>query len=267
MDTETVPSTRSGVAVVEDVDFGGPDGMALDVCRPAEAPPDAPAVLSVHGGGWRGGDKAGEQWRDTCTWLASEGFVVFQPNYRLAPEHPFPAARDDLESALEWIAEDEQAERFGHDPTSLAAFGDSAGGNLVALLTTAEGGASEEIDAVVALSAPLDLTGRGISRGDLDVSFQRVQLDYLGCETYDDCPAARDASPMYQIDAGDPPFFVVASTDDFIPVEQADDVVALLDAADVDVEYARIESDAHGLDLLDDDLRARITDWLRERLA
>lgn len=251
------------MTVIEDVHVGRADGIRLDVCLPADAAPGSPAVLSVHGGGWRGGDKAGPQWRDVCTWLASEGFVVFQPNYRLAPEHSFPAARDDLERVVAWIGEDAQVERFGHDPGRLGAFGDSAGGNLVALLATREsGGASGEIDAVVELSAPLDLTAEGIERGGLDEGFQRVQLEYLGCESYADCPVARAASPMYEVDASDPPFFVVASTEDFIPVEQADDFVERLEAANVEVEYVRVDSDGHALVLLDDDLRTRIAAWL-----
>lgn len=263
-----IPSTRyDGARLVGDVGVGGSDGVLLDVCLPQDAEPGSPTILSVHGGGWRGGDKAQPQWRDVCEWLASEGYVVFQPNYRLAPDHPFPAALDDLESVIDWIDDDAQVERFGHDPSRLGAFGDSAGGNLVALLaTTHDRAATEPIDAVVELSAPLDLTREGIDRGDLDAGFQRVQLDYLGCASYDDCPAARVASPMYEVDSSDPPFFVVAATDDFIPVEQADDFVGFLTAANVDVEYVRVGSDEHALALLDDDLRERIVAWLDEHL-
>jgi acetyl esterase len=263
----TAPTRSENGRFVEDVDFGGPDGVRLDVCLPEDPAAGAPAILSVHGGGWSAGDKAGKQWRDACTWLADEGFVVFQPNYRLAPAHPFPAARDDLETALAWIGEDAQVERFGHDPARLGAFGDSAGGNLVALLATAgDGPGAPEIDAVVELSAPLDLTREGVSRGDLDAAFQWVQLAYLGCDSAEDCPVARDASPMHQVDPSDPPFFVVAATDDFIPVEQADDFVDELEAQGVDVEYERIDSAEHGLGLLDEALEDRIAVWLHERL-
>jgi len=264
----TAPMRSEQSRFVDDVDFGGPEGVRLDVCLPDDPAAGAPAILSVHGGGWSGGDKAGDQWRDVCTWLADEGFVVFQPNYRLAPAHPFPAARDDLETALAWIGEDPQVERFGHDPARLGAFGDSAGGNLVALLATAENRPDvPEIEAVVELSAPLDLTREGVGRGDLEAGFQWVQLAYLGCDSADDCPVARDASPMHQVDPGDPPFFVVAGTDDFIPVEQADDFVDELEAEGVDVEYERIESAEHGLGLLDEGLEGRIADWLHERLT
>lgn len=249
------------------MDFGGPAGIRIDVCRPAEAAPGAPAILSVHGGGWRAGDKAQPQWREACAWLASEGFVVFQSNYRLAPDHPFPAGLHDLETALDWIVDDEQAATFGHDPSRVAAFGDSAGGNLVSLLGLGETGSSETLRGVVELSAPLDLTHDGTALGDLDENFQRVQLDYLGCESYDDCPSAWAASPLHAVEPGAPPFFIVHAEDDFIPVEQAEAFVAALVEASVDVVVERVEGNGHALDLLDDPLRDRIVDWLRARLA
>jgi acetyl esterase/lipase len=264
-------ASYAGVQFVDDLDFGAPQGVRLDVCLP-EAPSARPypAIISVHGGGWSRGDKAQRPWRDACAWLASEGFVVFQPNYRLAPEHPYPAAVDDLDTAIEWIRDGAQVARFGYDPARLGAFGDSAGGNLVALLgTRGEGDTAEgtRVAAVVELSAPLDLTRAGISRGNLDADFQRVQLDYLGCDSYDDCPVARAASPFYQVDASDPPFFVAHSVDEFIPVEQARQFVGTLEAAGIDATFVPVAGSRHALRLLDAPLRASIGEWLRERLA
>jgi acetyl esterase len=258
-----------GVRFVDDLDFGAP-GIRLDACLPEAASPAMPAVISVHGGGWSQGDKGQRPWRDACAWLASEGLVVFQPNYRLAPEHPYPAAIDDIRAAVEWIRDDEQVQRFGHDPARLGAFGDSAGGNLVALLGTEGSGettSGTRVAAVVELSAPLDLTSDGIDLGGLDAGFQGVQLDYLGCASYDDCPVARDASPMHHVDPSDPPFFIVHAADEFIPVEQADAFVDRLESADVEVAYERVPGAGHALGLLTDDLRRSIGAWLRERLG
>ncbi len=277
------PSTaHPGVRVIEDVDFGAPDGIRLDVCLPSDpvsavdggskaaGPGGRAAILSVHGGGWQKGDKAYRPWREVCSWLASEGFVVFQPNYRLAPEHPFPAAAEDLRTATAWIREDAQVERFGHDPSRLGAFGDSAGGNLVSLLGTSGEGTTNRgmrIDAVVELSAPIDLTREGIALGDLDVDFQRVQLDYLGCDSYEACAIAREASPNLAVDASDPPFFIAHSTDELIPIEQAEDFVARLEAVGVPVTYVPVEGSDHALAILDDALRDRIAGWLRSELS
>ena len=263
------PARDSGVTFVDDIDFGAPEGITLDVCAPAERLPGSPAIISVHGGGWSHGDKQQRPWRESCRWLASEGFVVFQTNYRLAPAHPFPAAIDDVTAAVEWIRDVDQVARFGHDPARLGAFGDSAGGNIVALLGTRGEGdtsAGSRVAAVVELSAPIDLTEAGVALGGLSPAFQRVQLDYLGCVSYQDCPDARAASPSHHVDASDPAFFIAHSAEDFIPHEQADAFAAELERTGVDVTVVRAEGDAHGLALLDPPLRDRITDWLRLRL-
>ncbi|WP_166879940.1 alpha/beta hydrolase [Salinibacterium sp. ZJ450] len=276
------PATSyAGVAFLDDLDFGAPDGTRLDVCLPEEhraaqaARPEnpgaqaLPAILSVHGGGWRRGDKQAALWRDVCGWLASEGFVVFQTNYRLAPEHPYPAALDDVQAAARWIRAAPQLARFGLDPARLGAFGDSAGGNLAALLATQGDGDTtidSRVSAVVALSAPIDLTAAGIELGGLEPGFQRIQLDYLGCASYDECPNAESASPLYQIDSSDPPFFIAHSSDELIPIEQAEAFVDALDAASVDVTYVPVTGTDHALALLDNPLREQIAAWLRDRL-
>jgi acetyl esterase len=274
---ETLPASPpataySGVSVIGDVEFGAVGNIRTDVCLPSAPSTLArPAIISVHGGGWRQGDKAERPWRDVCAWLASEGFVVFQPNYRLAPADPFPAAIDDVTTAVEWIRDDEQVARFGHDPARLGAFGDSAGGNLVALLgTRGEGDTTtgSRVSAVAELSAPLDLTREGIALGDLSTDFQRVQLDYLGCASYDGCPGAATASPLYQVDSTDPPFFIAHAVDDpLIPIEQAEAFAARLEGAQVEVTYLPVASSDHALSLLTEDLRTSISAWLHTHLA
>ncbi|MGK2875006.1 MAG: alpha/beta hydrolase [Nocardioides sp.] len=89
-----------------------------------------PIVVNYHGGGWTQG--APEQSR----WIASRvavgvGAIVVSPTYRLAPEHPYPAAVDDAWTILEWVAA--YASELGGDPTRIAVMGDSAGGNLAAV--------------------------------------------------------------------------------------------------------------------------------------
>lgn len=275
----TTPSAMTAaadrVAIVENVDFGGPAGIRLDVCLPAVPPAQAngaplPAIISVHGGGWYEGDKAERPWRESCAWLASEGFVVFQTNYRLAPQHPFPAAIEDVAAAVDWIRAPQQAQRFGYDPARLGAFGDSAGGNLVSLLATHGQGdnrSGRRVAAVVELSAPVDLTLEGTALGPLERPFQNVQLSFLGCDSYDSCPQASAASPSLQVDATDPPFFIVHASEEFIPVEQADAFVGRLQTAGVDVTYHRVESSEHALSLLTTELRVSIAAWLHHRLA
>ena len=91
----------------------------------------APALLYLHGGGWVIG--APETHEDICRALANRvGAVVISPDYRLAPEHPFPAALTDCAQALQHIVA--QSQSLGVDPARIIVGGDSAGGNLAAVL-------------------------------------------------------------------------------------------------------------------------------------
>jgi acetyl esterase len=109
---------------------GGP--IPIRIYRPpamSDAP--LPIVLFIHGGGWSVGDL------DTYDGMArrhaagAEAIVV-SIDYRLAPEHPYPAAVDDAWAATQWVAE--HAAELGADPDRLAVAGDSAGGNLAAVV-------------------------------------------------------------------------------------------------------------------------------------
>ena len=90
-----------------------------------------PLLVYVHGGGWMFCDMNTPQWLTTRL-ASTTGAVVASIDYRLAPEHPFPAALDDCWTALVWLAE--HAATLGADAELIAVMGDSAGGNLSAVL-------------------------------------------------------------------------------------------------------------------------------------
>lgn len=117
---------------VADLVFPGPaDARPLRLYRPlrdAGAGP-APALVFFHGGGWVVGDL--DTHDHLCRYLAGQaGVAVVAVDYRLAPEHRFPAAFDDAVAATRWLAC--EASTLGLDGTRLAVGGDSAGGNLAA---------------------------------------------------------------------------------------------------------------------------------------
>jgi acetyl esterase len=124
---------------VADLTIPGPGGeLPVRLYRPARERP-RPALLYFFGGGWVLGsiDTADGVSRSLAN---SSGALVVVPGYRLAPEHPFPAAIDDCYATLRWVAE--HADEIGADPARLAVGGDSAGGNLaaaVALRARADG--------------------------------------------------------------------------------------------------------------------------------
>jgi len=119
------------VAEVRDLSAPGPHGpIPLRLYRPASAPGQgAGALVFFHGGGWVLGNI--ESHDGVCRHLAERsGCVVVSVDYRLAPEHKFPAALDDACAATAWVAS--QAAALGLDAARIAVGGDSAGGNLAA---------------------------------------------------------------------------------------------------------------------------------------
>ncbi len=123
------------MAEVRDLNAPGPQGqIPLRLFRPAGVASPAPTLVYFHGGGWVIGDL------DThdvlCRQLADEaGCVVVSVDYRLGPEHRFPAAPDDCLAATRWLMD--QAGALGLDADRFAVGGDSAGGNLAAVVSLA----------------------------------------------------------------------------------------------------------------------------------
>ena len=128
------------LARIEDISIPGPAGdIPARVYSSSAAKTPQPAVVYFHGGGWVQGDL--ETHHGLCARLAKHaGVLVVAVDYRLAPEHKFPAAVDDCLAAYRWARS--KGRDVGADPARVAVAGDSAGGNLsatVSQLATSEG--------------------------------------------------------------------------------------------------------------------------------
>ena len=206
-----------------DVDYVG-DGIRehrLDVIVPKDATGPLPVYVYFHGGGWTSGDKS--TLTKYCASQAAGGMVVVNVNYRMAPRHRMGDMLTDATAALRWISE--SIAGFGGDPRQLILGGDSAGGQLAALLTATTRNAelaehyglspvpSTHVRGVVQHCAALDFSvifERGFI---LSTRFVRMLLP-AGIAAGAVRTAARFLSPIEWVDPAFPPTLVTTSRPD-----------------------------------------------------
>lgn len=131
---------REAPQVVRDLAYGPDPRHRLDVySAPGETP--RPVLVFVHGGGFVGGDKKREGYPfydNVGRWATDHGFVGVAATYRLAPDHLWPEAAEDVAAAVRWVAE--HAEEYGGDPRRIVVMGQSAGAAHVASYVAGHGG-------------------------------------------------------------------------------------------------------------------------------
>jgi acetyl esterase/lipase len=224
----------------------GPAGHRnqLDIWRDGVAPQPAPVLVQVHGGGWVTGDRVGQA-HPLLVRMAQLGWVCVSISYRLSPRETWPAQLDDVRRAVGWVKEN--ISRWGGDPTFVAITGGSAGGHLAMLAALDP---SCDLQAAVPLYGPPDWTNRAGYRHDLIV---RTVSHKVVKRTLQEAPEVyRRASPIDQVHAGAPPFFVLQGTNDNLvsPADQRAFVAALRAISRAPVAYAQLPGAFHAFDLL-----------------
>jgi acetyl esterase len=245
LDLQGVP-----IGKVEDRTVPGPGGdIPVRIYTPVAAGGTGPVLIYFHGGGWVIGDL---ETHDTlCRTLANEaGMKVIAVDYRLAPEHPFPAAFDDCFAVAKWV--EKNSSEIGIDPNRIAVAGDSAGGNLaaaVSLQAKAEKGPHIAFQLLIypVTDAPSDTgsytsfaEGHFLERSGMDWFWNHYVLA-SGADAGDQRHSPLRAASL----AGLPPAYVVTAGFDVL----RDEGKAYADAlkkAGVAVEYVNYEGMIHG---------------------
>jgi acetyl esterase len=253
------------IDAVSDRTIRGSGGdLAVRIYRPRSSEP-LPVLVFLHGGGWVAGNL--DTHDGICRTLANAvPCAVVAVDYRLAPEHPFPAAVDDAEAAVEWVAAN--AATFGGDADRVAVGGDSAGGNLATVVARRLRDAGGPALAFQLLVYP-------VTDYRFDTASYRENGDgyfltrdgmawfwghYLGGEAHADSP---DASPLRAADLGGlPPALVI--TAEFDPLRDEGEAYAeRLRQAGVPAVATRYDGMIHtffGMSAVWDDARRAVED-------
>jgi len=248
-----------------DVEFAkvGDVTLTLDAFVPEGAGP-FPTCILVHGGGFVRGDKQ-TYIKPLFEPLSQAGFTWFTINYRLAPQHRWPACAEDVETAIRWVKA--HASEFKVDVARIALIGESAGGHLVSYVGTC---ATDEtrVAAVIPFYAPHDLELQVRHRNALGESMTALLgLNELNDEAW---KRLREASPSSYAHAGMPPFLLVhGDHDPTVPYEQSVRFQLQLKALGNQCDLITIPGGVHGMggwDKLNSDYRNQLVAWLRTNL-
>ena len=247
------PVPRDGVEVVDHAEAGVP----VRVYRPT-AVRSGGALLWLHGGGLLVGRPAMDD--DRCVrWARELGLVVASVDYRLAPEHPFPAALDDAHAAWTWLQG--AAVQLEVDPARVAVGGGSAGGGLAACLAQRLRDAGGAQPAAQLLVYPM-LDDRTAARRELDGAGHLMwtnRSNRFGWSAYLGGAPGAPSAPTYAVASrctdleGLPPTWIgVGALDLFLA--EGRDYAARLEAAGVATELVEVPGAPHGFDAVAPDV-------------
>ena len=244
-----------GVTVYRDMAYitDGHERQKLDLYVP-DAGENLPLIIWVHGGAWRGGDKA----HYTPMEYLKGGYAGASINYRLSQHAVFPAQIEDVKAAVRWLRAN--AETYRLDPNRFAAWGSSAGGHLVAMLGTAgdvdafEVGAnlevSSKVQAVVDYFGPTDflqMDAQSLPDGLVHDAPDSPESQLVGGPIQEHKDRVASANPITYVSKNDPPFLIInGDQDKLVPYHQSVLLKDALEQAGVPVTLYKVEGGGHG---------------------
>jgi acetyl esterase/lipase len=262
--------------------------QTLDIWIPADATAPMPLVIYVHGGAFKMGNSsmAGGKVQP----LLDAGFAVASVNYRLSGEALFPAAMKDVKAAVRFLRAN--ADTYGYDPDRFAAWGESAGGNLVALLGTTTGqttflddpalgnaDVSSDVQAVVDWFGPTDFSlmdtqaaeeGNKCTTPEEHDPASSPESAYIGAEIQTALDTVAQANPITYVQTATslPPFSIAHGDNDCnVPYQQSEVLAEALTAGGHDVELTILTDAGHADARFDAELMAPTIAWLASTLG
>jgi acetyl esterase/lipase len=240
------------IKVEKNIVYGKGDDvdLQLDLAMPAEGKGPFPAIICIHGGGWRAGKR--QDFSALIEQLAKHNFVAVTVSYRFAPKYTFPAQIEDCKAAARFLRAN--AEKYAINPDRIGAVGASAGGHLACLMGAADASAglegkggnpkqSSRVQAVVSYFGPTDFTSKNWSNF-VETTFL---IPFLGGTYEEKMDLYRKCSPIVYCTKDDPPFlFFHGTKDPLVGIDQSEKMVAKLKEVGVSAQLVTMEGDGHG---------------------
>ena len=242
--------------VLRDLTYADVNGhrLGLDLYLPANSTGPVPTVVWVHGGAWYEGDKS------CCcaAFLATRGCAVASVNYRLSGEALFPAQIHDVKGAVRWLRA--HADEYRLDPLRFGAWGDSAGGHLVALLGTSYGvpelegvvgghlEQSSRVQAVCDWFGPTDMLQIGDRPSEPDhYGPDSAEARLFGGPVHARRELVTLANPITHVGPDAPPFLIQhGDQDPIVPYHQSEILADALRSVGVPVTLEIVRGAGHG---------------------
>jgi acetyl esterase/lipase len=242
------PTAGNSVAWITNVPYvnGGGPQQQLDLYIPTDHK-GMPLIVFVHGGGFAHGGKLGDSLNPDELQLLWAGYAMASVDYRLAPGALWPAQIEDCKAAIRWLKV--HAEQYGYDPNRIGVIGESAGGQLVAMLCTTSGtkkfDTGENVDHSSDVSCAVDLFGpTDFTAPEMSADGGAIAL--LGGPIKEHMEAARAASPIYHIHPDQPPILVIQGTADrLVPFLQSERFVDAMEKVGAPFYFHAVAGGGH----------------------
>jgi acetyl esterase/lipase len=246
--SENKPRTATGICYAE---VQG-QKLLLDLYLPAHS--EAPLLVWIHGGAWRGGSRA----NPPLGFLVEQGYAVASIDYRLSPVAQFPAQVHDIKAAIRYLRS--RQSEHGYNARRIGIVGSSAGGHLAALVGVSnghrelEGKVGEHLDQSSDVQAIVDYYGptnfltilKQSTPHGLSVRVPALQL-LLGGAPEEKIDLARLASPVAHVDPADPPLLMLhGDQDPQVPINQSHELQGAYKQHGLKAELEVVYGGAHG---------------------